>query len=289
MKAFISYSWDSDEHRAKVKALAGALRRDGIDVTIDQWNLVPGDQLPRFMETSIRENDYILIVCTEKYKKKTDNRIGGAGYEGDIMTGELLIKNNRRKFIPILFEKTWETVAPTWLMGSLYIDLSDTNERRDQSYHQLLMTLLNQQEVPSEIGDFIGEINKKANDNEQELQISGQYRDNRGTDIIYFRRFGNIYIGIYDYAQRHKFGYLLGKIEDNVYKFRWKWLNGDMSGFGHMKVLNANKLLNGFFWYQNKDKIIEHVGYIYHSDQMPSWLTLKDFDEIIDDAQEKLG
>jgi hypothetical protein len=34
--------------------------------------VVPGDQWPLFMERSIRENDFILIICTpERYHKKT--------------------------------------------------------------------------------------------------------------------------------------------------------------------------------------------------------------------------
>jgi hypothetical protein len=40
------------------------------------------------MEKSVRENDYVLIICTPTYKSKSDNRVGGVGYEGDIMTGK---------------------------------------------------------------------------------------------------------------------------------------------------------------------------------------------------------
>ena len=84
--AFISYSWDSDEHKKWVRELAIQLRAQGIDVILDQWHTAPGDQLPAFMERAIRENDFVLIVCTPKYKDKSDSRSGGVGYEGDIMT-----------------------------------------------------------------------------------------------------------------------------------------------------------------------------------------------------------
>ena len=33
------------------------------------------------MEREIRKNDYILIICVPKYKAKSDNRVGGLGYE----------------------------------------------------------------------------------------------------------------------------------------------------------------------------------------------------------------
>ena len=60
-KVFISYSWDSESHRAWVRALGARLRSDGVDVTLDQWHVGPGDQLPEFMERAIRENDFVLL------------------------------------------------------------------------------------------------------------------------------------------------------------------------------------------------------------------------------------
>ena len=49
-KAFISYSWGDDAHSQWVKELATRLRQDGVDVTLDRWHAVPGDQIPAFME-----------------------------------------------------------------------------------------------------------------------------------------------------------------------------------------------------------------------------------------------
>ncbi len=59
-KAFVSYSWDDDAHNKWVAELATKLRADGIDITLDQWNTVSGDQLTSFMEKEIRENDSVL-------------------------------------------------------------------------------------------------------------------------------------------------------------------------------------------------------------------------------------
>jgi hypothetical protein len=39
--AFISYSWDDEEHKAWVKQLAARLRGDGVDVALDQWDYSP--------------------------------------------------------------------------------------------------------------------------------------------------------------------------------------------------------------------------------------------------------
>src|SRR2546423_2895827 len=125
--AFTSYSWDDDEHRAWVAALATKLRTDGVDVRLDKWHTVPGDQLPVFMEREIRNNSFVLIICTPNYKLKSDGRKGGVGYEGDIMTGEVSTKGNHRKFIPILARGTWEESGPSWLQGKYYVDLSGRN------------------------------------------------------------------------------------------------------------------------------------------------------------------
>ena len=89
-KAFISYSYDDSVHQDWVLRLATRLRTDGIDVTLDLWHLAFGDQLPLFMERAVRENQFVLIACTPRYKERSDNRQGGVGYEGDIMTADAL-------------------------------------------------------------------------------------------------------------------------------------------------------------------------------------------------------
>lgn len=140
-KAFVSYSWDDDTHKEWVAALATQLRNDGVETILDQWHAVPGDQLPEFMEREIRENDYVLIICTPNYRLKSDERKGGVGYEGDIMTAEVHTHRNHRKFIPIIARGDWADVAPSWLKGKYYIDLS-TKDKWPINYSDLTATLL---------------------------------------------------------------------------------------------------------------------------------------------------
>lgn len=138
--AFISYSWDSEVHKSWVRDLSTRLRKDGIDVVLDQWHLVPGDQLPEFMEQAVRESDYVLIVCTSKYKERSDKRLGGVGYEGDIMSAEVFNDRNQRKFIPIMREGHWDSCAPSWLKGKYYVDLS-ADPYLEPQYEDMLNTL----------------------------------------------------------------------------------------------------------------------------------------------------
>src|SRR4051812_25772594 len=89
-RAFLSYAWENEEHRAWVREFATRLRTDGVNVTLDQWDVQPGDQLSAFMERAVRENDYVIIVCTPTYAERSNERRGGVGYEGDIMTVETM-------------------------------------------------------------------------------------------------------------------------------------------------------------------------------------------------------
>jgi hypothetical protein len=150
-KAFISYSWDDEPHKEWVKALAARLRSEGIDVTLDRWAVAPGDQLPRFMETAVRENDFVLIVCTPSYKLKSDGRKGGVGYEGDIMTGEVFSGKDHRKFIPVLRSGGWGDASPSWLAGRYGIDLRG-DPYSEVRYEDLLDTLHGTREQAPPVG-----------------------------------------------------------------------------------------------------------------------------------------
>ena len=92
------------------------------------------------MEKEIRDNNYVLIICTPNYRMKSDQRKGGVGYEGDIMTAEVLIGGNHRKFIPILARGSWAESAPSWLKGKVYVDLG-TEEKTEINYSDLTATL----------------------------------------------------------------------------------------------------------------------------------------------------
>lgn len=137
---FVSYSWDDEEHRSWVHDFAARLRADGVDAELDQWEVYLGDPLPEFMERAVRENDFVLVICTPGYKERSDSGAGGVGYEGDIMTAEVYSTRDHRKFIPLLRRGGWTSAFPSWLRGKAGVDL-----RRDpyseEQYGRLLATL----------------------------------------------------------------------------------------------------------------------------------------------------
>jgi len=150
-KAFISYSWDDDAHKEWVRQLATRLRNEGVNVTLDLWHAAPGDQIPAFMERAVRENDFVIAVCTPKFKEKSDGRAGGVGYEGDIMTAYAFTDKDKKKFIPVLRCGKWTDSAPDWLRGRAYVDLS-SDPYSESAYEELLRTLLGEREKAPPIG-----------------------------------------------------------------------------------------------------------------------------------------
>ena len=150
--AFISYSWDDESHKSWVKELAARLRKDGVDVKLDQWEVSLGDSTTEFMETAIRESDFVVIICTPRYKVRSDNRVGGVGFEESVITGEVFTnQSNRNKFIPVLRSGEWADAAPSWIAGSAYADLSG-GVYSEQEYARLRDTLIGRRETAPPIG-----------------------------------------------------------------------------------------------------------------------------------------
>ena len=146
-KVFISYSWESKEHSDWVNSLADKLLADGIEAIIDNYDVSPGDRLPKFMESSIRDSDYVIIICTEEYKRKANNREKGVGYESHIISAELYNNHNDRKFIPIIRQGDFNTAVPTYLDGKLAIDLRG-NPFNETSYKDLIASIFKFKKKP---------------------------------------------------------------------------------------------------------------------------------------------
>jgi len=101
--AFISYSWDSDAHREWVRRFATDLRSHGVDAWLDQWDLQLGDDVTQFMERGVTQADYVVLVCTESFAVKANDRRSGVGYEQAIVTADLLTSQPPRgRFVCVL-------------------------------------------------------------------------------------------------------------------------------------------------------------------------------------------
>ena len=138
---FISYSHDSVAHKAWVLRLAVDLRERGVDAALDQWELVPGQDVAAFMQKGILEADRVLLVCSSIYVNKAEVGTGGVGFERLIVTGEVMQNIDTRKFIPIVRNNSGEVRIPRFLGPRLYIDFNEDKAyevKRDELLRELL-------------------------------------------------------------------------------------------------------------------------------------------------------
>jgi len=136
-KVFISYSHDSTEHKAWVLKLATDLRSKGINAVLDQWDLVPGQDVAAFMSSGIFSSDRVLMVCSWPYIQKAEAGIGGTGFERLIVTAEVIQSIDTKKFIPLVRANANDKKVPEFIGPRLYIDFND-----DEAYRQKLQELL---------------------------------------------------------------------------------------------------------------------------------------------------
>jgi hypothetical protein len=121
---FISYSYDSDDHRQWVKSFATALRKNRVNAVFDEWDAALGQDLAEFMSKGIASADRVLLICSERYAEKSDRGDGGVGYERLIVTAELLRKIDTHKFIPVMRENN-ACRLPIAIGARKYIDFND--------------------------------------------------------------------------------------------------------------------------------------------------------------------
>jgi tetratricopeptide (TPR) repeat protein len=142
VRAFISYSHDSAEHKDRVWNLCERLRSDGIDCRIDQHEFSPPEGWPRWCRNQVQESQFVLVVCTETYKRRYEGKAPagegkGAKWEGFIITLELYEAEGRdTKFIPVVFSSQDAQHIPLELRGATRYDLS-TPEAYDNLFRHL--------------------------------------------------------------------------------------------------------------------------------------------------------
>jgi TIR domain len=136
---FISYSHDTPAHKKWVAELAAKLIEKGVDIILDQWDLEPGDDVPKFMEQSVKRAHKVLMICTETYVRKADDGKGGVGYESMIVTGELVQNLGTSKFIPVIRQEQSRCTKPVSVSTRFHVNLSEEQDVGEQ-FDLLLLT-----------------------------------------------------------------------------------------------------------------------------------------------------
>ncbi len=138
---FISYSWDSDQHKDWVAELADKLTESGYYVLLDQYN-ESGVSLELFMDLGIERADKVLVIGTPWYKLKSLTASGGAPYEGAIIRNSLYQDIGTKKIVPCLREGSFDKSFPGFIGGRTGFNFSsDTNFNAE--YERLCNALVN--------------------------------------------------------------------------------------------------------------------------------------------------
>ncbi|MFT6835490.1 MAG: hypothetical protein ACJA0H_001530 [Francisellaceae bacterium] len=137
---FVSYSHDDLDHKRWVLALSTRLRKSGVDVILDQWDLGAGEDLPSFMTNNLASADRVLMVCTPNYVHKANEGKGGVGLERMILTAEYLSNIDSKKVIPVI-KQHGESSVPAFFQTKVYVDFSRPDEF-EASFDDLLRDIL---------------------------------------------------------------------------------------------------------------------------------------------------
>lgn len=130
-RIFISYSWDSDNHKEWALNLSNQLEEYfELHITFDQYDLDSFEDKNHFMEKGVFGNDIIIMLITTKYVEKANERLGGVGIEtkmSSVRHWEESLSQGKSNIIPVLREGS---NLPNYLKEKFYIDFRD-----DSKYH----------------------------------------------------------------------------------------------------------------------------------------------------------
>ena len=88
-RVFISYSHDSEEHADRVLALANALCDGGIDVILDRYAHRAAEGWPFWMEQNLEAAKFVLMVCTENYRRRVMALDTGVHWEAELIQNRI--------------------------------------------------------------------------------------------------------------------------------------------------------------------------------------------------------
>ena len=181
-KAFLSYSWSSQEHQGWVLDLATQLRENGVEVTIDKWDLKEGHDAIQFMEKMVTDPEIkkVIVVLDRTYAEKADGRKGGVGTETQIISPEIYAKADQNKFVGVASEigEDGKPFLPTFYKSRIYIDLSNS-EIYAANFDQLLRWIYDK---PAHPKPSLGKRPEFLNDNA--IQLPTRSRANRAIDLL---------------------------------------------------------------------------------------------------------
>lgn len=157
-RVFISYSHESDDHKARVLELARKLRCDGFDAWIDRFAPPPIKGWPHWMGRQVRDAQWVLLVFTETYRRRFEQceepgQGRGATWEGRLVVDEMYSgAEGADRFIPVTFSPGDTKHIPSPLSTVPHYCLD-----QDEAYAALRRHMRREPEVtPQPVGESAG-------------------------------------------------------------------------------------------------------------------------------------
>lgn len=152
--AFISYSWDDENHKQWVLQLAKDLYQKGIVALLDQF-LPAGYSLTHFMNKGLSIADKVIIIGTPQYKEKSMKSLsGGVSYEESIIHTDLMENIASVKFLPVVRVGDFSSSLPVLLCRRVGVDFTD-----DSKYDSLLSEIVREiYDVPKHSIPVLGPV-----------------------------------------------------------------------------------------------------------------------------------
>jgi len=146
VKALISYSSNDKEF---VLRLADDLRaREGIDVWLDQWEIIPGDRIPERIEEGLSEADvFILVLSPESVNSQWVEYERQAWLMMQIDEEKRAKEESRpptRRLIPVLYR---DCQKPAFLQPIHHVKITDQDY--ENGFKQLVSAILGVSEKPT--------------------------------------------------------------------------------------------------------------------------------------------
>lgn len=138
-RVYVSYSWDSVEHKQRVLELSDRLRGDGVETRLDQYEAGPSSW-KRWQEEQVSASDFVVMVCTEEYRYRLDaNRGHGAYFDGQLIRKRLSVNANHDWLVVSGFRPYRESSAaiPPFAVDAEYYNAGDR-----EGYERLVARLL---------------------------------------------------------------------------------------------------------------------------------------------------
>jgi hypothetical protein len=267
-KVFISYSHDDDEHREWVYRFACCLVENGVDVILDQWDIQLGSNILKFMEKGLTKSDRVLVICTDNYNKKSNEGLGGVGYEKNILTAELFCGQDTNKFIPCIRGVTALVKTPVCLGGRAYVDFTDESGF-EANLKQLLHDLFG---VPLKPKPALGENPFITQEKDTLPSTRGE-----SSTVFFSNRFCDSFPGVRGiqwFRDAHEAVKRLRLFFRDPFVFResipiWWWRSGDMH-IDHFEELSPETVLLG-----RQELIIEELAAVNAGAYYQSFLYVK--------------